>query len=460
MKNFFFTGFILLLSMTVWSQPGEALKRLVKTECLKHAAIGISVKQVVDGKPVTGWNEGMALSPASVTKLLSTAFALNGKGCSYRFKTGIYYSGIILDGVLNGDVVLKAGGDPCLESSYFKDSRLIAPLVEALQKAGIREIKGKIRIEATESVEEPIPGTWVWEDISNYYGAAYRQFNYRDNLFLLELRSGAAGTKTKIMNIVPELPGITIRNEVRASVENGDNAWIYGGPYSPVLYVRGSIPQNRSSFKVKGAIPDPALCFIKELSDELVKVGVNVRHGKCEVSGRTPLLALESPLLEEIVFHTNKSSVNLFAEALGKLVVGEKDIQDGMVAMFQGAGIGAEGVILKDACGLSPMNAVPAGTFTDLLVWAQRKLGEPFVRSLPVAGIDGGLNGYYGGNILLKNNLKAKTGSYSGVRCLSGYLTNRSGKLLAFTVLINHYSCSSAELQRAVGLFLGELAKS
>lgn len=460
MKVFFLVGFFLSLWVGARGQTSEALKRLVQAECLKHAAIGVSVKQVADGKQVAGWNEGMALAPASVTKLLSTAFALSGKGIDYRFKTRIYHSGVIREGILLGNIIVKTDGDPCLESSYFKNHKLIAPLVEALRKAGIREIKGGIRIECAENTEETIPGTWVWEDISNYYGAAYHPFNYRDNLYTLELQSGVAGTKTKIVNIVPELPGITIRNEVRASERKGDNAWIYGGPYSPVLYVRGSIPQNRSSFKVKGAIPDPARCFAHELSGELTKAGISVRNEKCENSPTVELFALESPTLEEIVFHTNKSSVNLFAEALGKLAVGEKNIQDGMAAMFQTAGLDGGGVTLKDACGLSPMNAVPARVFTDLLVWAQRELGQPFVCSLPVAGIDGGLGGYYGGNTLLKNNLKAKTGSFSGARCLSGYVTSRSGKLLAFTILINNYTCATADLQRTVGLFLNELAKS
>lgn len=462
MKKILLAGFLLGISVCVPAQPQEALKRLVGTAGLKNAAIGVSVKQVSDGKIVAGYNPQMALAPASVVKLLSTAFAWSEKGNAYRYQTDVFYHGSLRDGVLGGDLVVAPGGDPSLESSYFKDHRLIASLVETIRQKGIRVIQGGIRVDAPENGGENTPGTWVWEDISNYYGACYLPFNYRDNLYTLELKSGAAGGKVELTRVVPEVPGIGFRNEVHASVENRDNAWIYGGPYSPVRHIRGTIPQNRDCFKVKGAMPDPAACFVKELTGELERRGVKV-EGEASLAGgegKTKLLTWMSPELEDIVWHTNKSSVNLFAEALGCLAVGEAGVQEGMSALLRKAGIDAGGVTLKDACGLSPMNAVPAQVFTDLLVWADGKLGMAFVNSLPVAGIDGGLSGYYGGNTILKNNLKAKTGSFSGVRCLSGYLTNRSGNLLAFTILINHYTCPAAGLQQAVSLFLAELAKS
>ena len=460
MKKLWIAGVVLCLSLSVVGQPKEALMRLVGAECLKSAAIGVSVKQVEDGTVVAGYNPQMALAPASVTKLLSTAFALKEKGKDFRYKTEVFYDGTIQNGVLEGNIWLEPAGDPSLESSCFKEYKLIAPLAKAIQEAGIRHIKGQIRVRMPVNEEEYLPGTWVWEDISNYYGACYLPFNYRDNLYTLELKSGEAGTKTQVVKVVPKVPGVTFRNEVRASEKGKPDAWIYGGPYSSVQYVRGIIPQNRASFKLKGAMPDPARCFVQELTGQLAVLGIKVGQGKLKAGEKSELTVFISPVLEEIVFHTNKSSINLFAEALGKLAVGDKPLQEGMCGLLQEAGIEAAGVTLKDACGLSPLNGVPAEVFTDLLIWAKEQLGTAFVRSLPVAGVDGGLNGYYGNRTILKNNLKAKTGSFSGVRCLSGYVTAVSGKQLAFTVLINHYTCSGAELQQAVGLFLEELAKS
>lgn len=460
MKNFWLFGLALCLSAGVIAQPKEALKRLTGTECLKHAAVGISVKQVEDGSVVAEYQPQMALAPASVTKLLSTAFALSEKGEDFRYKTRVYYTGVIRNGILEGNILIEPQGDPSLESSYFKEYKFVEPLAKTIQQAGIKGIRGKIRVNLPVNGEENIPGTWVWEDISNYYGACDLPFNYRDNLYTLELKTGVAGTKAQVVRVVPKVPGVTFRNEVRASEKGKPDVWIYGGPYSRVQVIRGIIPQNRASFKLKGAMHDPASCFVEELTDRLFALGIEVENGKLKEGEISELSVFSSPALKEIVFHTNKSSVNLFAEALGKLALDGSPLQEGLCGMLQEAGIDAAGVTLKDACGLSPLNGVPAQVFTDLLIWTDRQLGAAWVRSLPVAGVDGGLSGYYGNRTILKNNLKAKTGSFSGVRCLSGYVTTASGKRLAFTLLINHYTRPVAELQQAVGLFLEELAKS
>ena len=81
-------------------------------------------------------------------------------------------------------------------------------------------------------------------------------------------------------------------------------------------------------------------------------------------------------------------------------------------------------------------------------------LGWNFVASLPLAGTDAGLNPYVAANPALKNKLRAKTGSFAGVRCLSGYLTTKRGEILAFTILVNHFDGSPSLLQKKIGEFL------
>ena len=161
--------------------------------------------------------------------------------------------------------------------------------------------------------------------------------------------------------------------------------------------------------------------------------------------------------MEEIVFHTNKSSINLFAEALGHLVANGDNWTDRLSVLFSQLHIDASGITLKDASGLSVFDAVPACLFTDLLVNIGQQKENAFIRSLPVAGIDGGLAGYCSAWPLLKNNLKAKTGSMSGVRCLAGFLVDSTGEQLAFTVMVNHYKCTTSQLQKAIGRFLNHL---
>ena len=439
----------------VQGQPEVALKQLLETPGLNHAAIGISVKKVGDGTTVLAHQAGMALTPASVTKLLPTVFALQERGKDFRFKTRVGYTGKIQDGTLTGDLILVAAGDPTLESRYFPNHSLLSPIVTALEKAGIQRIDGSIRVEgALPGVN--IPGSWTWEDVSNYYAALYLPFNYRDNTCFYHFQTGVAGTPAKLKEIVPALPGVKIVNEVTAAAGNRDDARVFGGPYSEVLCIRGTLPQNRTLFKVKGAIHRPAEVFVAELTDILKARGITVAKKKIEEQPRTEWLTLTSPELGEIVFHTNKASVNLFAEALG-CQVAPADWPEKVGMLLKEAGIPAEGMILKDACGLSPMDAVPASVFTDLLVYADKVVGETLGRSLPVAGKDGGLSGYCIGATALKGRMQAKTGSMSGVRCLAGYLTTTGNERMAFTVLINHYTCTASQLQKAVGKFLQSL---
>ena len=109
----------------VQGQPEVALKQLLETPGLNHAAIGISVKKVGDGTTVLAHQAGMALTPASVTKLLPTVFALQERGKDFRFKTRVGYTGKIQDGTLTGDLILVAAGDPTLESRYFPNHSLL-----------------------------------------------------------------------------------------------------------------------------------------------------------------------------------------------------------------------------------------------------------------------------------------------------------------------------------------------
>ena len=90
---------------------------------------------------------------------------------------------------------------------------------------------------------------------------------------------------------------------------------------------------------------------------------------RIEEGERLALLSLDSPFLKDIVYYTNKNSVNLFAEALGELI-SPTDYARTVKVELSHIGIDSCGITLKDASGLSPANAVPAEVFTDLLSWS------------------------------------------------------------------------------------------
>ena len=85
---------------------------------------------------------------------------------------------------------------------------------------------------------------------------------------------------------------------------------------------------------------------------------------------------------------------------------------------------------------------------TKLLTYASRQSwGEAWRATLPVAGVDGTLSGRFK-NSPLKGRVAAKTGTLNESNALSGYVTTTSGKVLAFSVMVNgHRPGSNAEMQ-------------
>lgn len=85
-----------------------------------------------------GANEG--LPPASVAKAITALYALEHLGAEYTFRTRLIVTGEIVDGVLNGDLILAGGGDPTLDTNDLAD------LAARLKAKGIREVRGDFAV--------------------------------------------------------------------------------------------------------------------------------------------------------------------------------------------------------------------------------------------------------------------------------------------------------------------------
>ena len=75
--------------------------------------------------------------PASSIKIASTAAALVVLGANHRFATTWLTTGAVADGVLKGDLILKGGGDPLLDSDHYADA------AQRLKQLGIRRVAGR-----------------------------------------------------------------------------------------------------------------------------------------------------------------------------------------------------------------------------------------------------------------------------------------------------------------------------
>ena len=121
----------------------------------------------------------------------STAFELLGH--NYTYTTTLGYTGKIVNGVLNGDIIIKGSGDPTLGSWRYPETteeNIISEFKNAILREGINEINGHVYADESAWTGEVTPGGWIWEDIGNYYGAGARALNWRENQYDLFLKSG------------------------------------------------------------------------------------------------------------------------------------------------------------------------------------------------------------------------------------------------------------------------------
>ena len=148
-------------------------------------------------------NNLLSFTPASVTKLITTATALEILGKDFTFKTYIEYDGELTNGVLNGNLYIRGGGDPTLGSYKMGDPRFMLSWAKIIKNAGIKEIRGAVIADVSLYDQEGVSPKWLWEDIANYYAPAIFALSIFDNTCRVTLRSGAEGSIPEIISHKP-----------------------------------------------------------------------------------------------------------------------------------------------------------------------------------------------------------------------------------------------------------------
>jgi len=338
----------------------------------------------------------------------------------------------------------------------------------AVQRAGIRHIRGQVVGDASAFGSQAYCRTWQWEDMGNYYAAGAWSLNWHENLHELHFKQTAEGKIPSISGTTPFVPGLTFKNEVvSGSPGSGDNAYIFGAPYQMERYVRGSIPAGSGTFTIKGALPDPPLLLAQKLQQELSGVGILSGGARRQFSvtteDKTTIYTHHSPSLSAIVERTNMESVNLYCEAMLRTIGWEKQ-QEGSYAAghkamqqyWEDRGLGWEGVFLDDGSGLSEGNAVPArflAAFMRKMALGPVDVFQAFEASLPVAGRSGSMK-YALKGTAAEGRVLAKTGTLERVRALTGYVNRPNGQRLAYYIIVNRYEGSGGKIRKAMEQFL------
>jgi D-alanyl-D-alanine carboxypeptidase/D-alanyl-D-alanine-endopeptidase (penicillin-binding protein 4) len=401
-------------------------------------------------------NAAAPMNPASVMKLVTTYAALEQLGPAYRWKTEAYAAGTLADGVLEGDLILKGGGDPKLDLEAF------GRLVRALRGKGLRDMRGSLVIDRSRF--ERAEG-----DAGRFDGDPFRPYNVLPDALLVNYKSlrfvFVAEPERAAVRVYaePRPPALEIVSVLRLS----EGACPEGSAFREMLKPTFEPARQRVLFSGQY----PASCGEKDLNVALLEPndqvagllrqlwsesgGVwqgSVRDGPVP-AGAKLLHTLDSPSLAEIVRDTNKFSNNIMARhlflTLGAESGGAPANAQKSVAAVRGwiaaKKIAAPELVMENGSGLSRNERISAGNLALLLqaAWKSPVMPE-FIASMPIAGIDGTMRRRVK-NEGVAGQAHIKTGLLSDVRSMAGYVLDRSGNRVVVVMLVNHANAQQAQ---------------
>jgi len=453
-----------------------ALRALLADARLDRTRIGVHVVDLADGTVLARHAEDRGVMPASNLKLVSAAVALSTLGPEFAFTTEVAAHGSILDGVLDGDLVLRGAGDPTLGGQHEIDPRApLAALAHRLRaEHGLREVLGAVLGDGSWLPEEGMGEGWSWDDHAADYAAPLSGLCFAENVVRIELLPTAAGRRPG-MRLSPE----TTYLDLEAAVVAGDPP--------TAIDVQRDLGGNRvrlggriaagSAHRVAVSVDRPSAFAAHVLRECLRDAGILVRGPAVDLARRPgrltgplrPLAAHTSPPLRAVLPTLLEQSQNLYAEQLlraaARAATGKAGMADAArhaAEVLRGLGVDPEGLVLADGSGLSRLNLVQPRQLTALLAAMWR--GEHrvlWLEALPLAGREGTLaerfpSGPAHGRVL------AKTGHIRGVVALSGYVPrpDPSDAPLVFAVLLNDFACTTDAAKAAVDAFVQELARA
>ena len=451
-------------------------------------------------------NADKLFTPASNTKLFTTAAALALIGPDYKFRTTVETTGT-LDryGRLNGDLVLVGHGDPNLSGRELPyDLRTqrnddpiqaLEALADALVQKGVKFIDGDIVADDSYFAFERYGEGWSQDDLVWADGAPVSALTINDNVVFVNILPADRPGEKAFVSVKPFADYYRLDNRIITTpAGTGRKFFVNREPGSMVLTLWGNMPLDDAGANEALAIEDPAEFAAGLFRQLLEKRGIVIyghqrtRHTELatlstfSVTAIAPsrggrvndkdndgqprplktdqpimLASYESkPLLQDIRV-INKVSQNLHAEILLRLLGRERGnagTVEGGLEVLRGfltkAGVSSDEYVFYDGSGLSRQNLVTPHAIVQLLRYCSTQpWGADYKATFPVAGVDGSLTERFT-SPRLRNRIMAKTGALGGVKALSGYATTDAGQVVAFSILSNNFNLPAKRVIDAI----------
>ncbi len=343
------------------SELKDAVCAFKQSAGLDSTQTSVLVIDLKSGERMVDINSSLPLIPASITKCVTTATLLEKVGSKFRYETPVWYTGGIHDGVIKGDLVIQASGDPSLNSTHEPGSSdIVAEITDALNALKVSEIEGTIIIDENDFPGPAINPTWHKGDLLHAYGTGTHGFNFEDN----------ASGKRSVAS-----PAAVFKSRLRGALANAGIS--IGSASVDADGRRHRLGEHRSE-QIDEIMRSCMMRSDNQYAEALLR-GVGLHYGK---SGSTAKGA------EEELKYWKRHHADM------------------------------EGVRIVDGSGLSRTNRITANFMSDVL---RHMAGNPYYASFfPLAGQEGTLKKFLVGTPL-EGEIAMKTGSMSGIQCYAGY---------------------------------------
>ncbi|HHD81004.1 MAG TPA: D-alanyl-D-alanine carboxypeptidase/D-alanyl-D-alanine-endopeptidase [Campylobacterales bacterium] len=370
---------------------------------------------------------------------------LLGLGYDYKWETKFYHTGYIRNGILHGDLVVKASGDPTLATKDLDD------IVGHLKSLGIRKILGNIVIDRTLFQVSN-------RNNSGFDRNRYSPYNAMPDALMFNKRKStmcvtSAGRAIKIKRDIPDWSYKVVNRikPVNGSCRRG-RSWpkvsIKKRGSQSIITFSGRLAKRCGDRKICKVITQPYKSFYYALKGKMKREGISC-NGKMKLR-RLPkkakyLFSHYSPTLESVISTIAKKSDNLMARQLF-LTLGSK-LYSPPINTLKGQNavkrilnryniLEPNSTYISNGSGLSRVSRVTAKSLANLLKHAGVTYGDRWMNVLSIAGIDGTIHNRFR-NSTVYGRAWMKTGTIRGVANIAGYVEGASGERYIVVVLVN-----------------------
>ena len=439
----------------VESLPASLHERLLETG-LALDGFGLHVQPLDGGPALLSYQATRPFVLASTSKLITSMAALDLLGPGYRWRTRAYLSGPLTNGRLLGDLVLRGGGDASLTSQD------LLAWFQQLREQGLHEVWGDIilnrdafslRPQDLVSTPEPTPE---------------RPHHVRPDALALDAGvvrvavQADSGGRANIQ-VTPPLHDVKLINALGrggACVANAVYRDVEGTP-QPQLQVNGQWSARCGVQQIRFAPVSMRDLGLRGIEGLWLQAGGVLRGRVIEHSPSSPVpwqpadaqAVAAAPFSEHVsaplsaqLIEMNKRSDNLIARHLMLSLAPDFPNRAATTDAAQARvrdwlnrrGVRKESVGLDTGSGLSRQEKATPQAMVHLLARAARgPQGKLLIKSLPIAGVDGTLEGRLRGGAA-EGQAWLKTGTLLDTRGLAGYVRTRSGRMLGVCLLANH----------------------